>query len=363
MARSTRERIVLTDAERERLERIRDHPSSLQKHAWRANIVLHPGSGLGLMDTVRGTGRSKPCVWRWWDRFLAERVEGLLYDASRPPGRPRISEEKERKLVDLAMSPPPPHASHWTLRELAERVGGMAHATARNILGAKGLQPHRVKTFKVSRDPDFERKIHDVVGLYVNPPDHAVVLSVDERPQIQALGRTQGPLPMKEGHPETRTHDHRRNGTACLMAALDTATGRVTGQMVERHRSKEFLAFLDHVAEGIASGTEVHVILDNVSSHRSAKVHEWLKGNPDRTFHFTPTSASRTNAVEGFFSKLARQRLKHAVFDSLDECIAAVEDFVRHHNENRARPFRWSRRPEDLVASWKRGYQMIDTDH
>ncbi len=362
MARSKRETIILSGEERERLERIRDHPSSLRRHAWRADIVLHLGSGSGLMDTVRGTGRSKPCVWRWWDRFLAERVDGLLYDATRPPGRKRTAESGERELVELAMSSPP-HASHRPLRELAGRIGGMAHGTVRNILRAKGLRPHRVKTFRVSRDPAFERRIHDVEGLYVNPPDHAVVLSVDGKRRIQALGRTRRPLPMKRGHATTRTHDYRRNGTACLMAAPAIATGKVIGQMVERHRSREFLAFLDHVAEGIAPGTEVHVILDNVPSHRSAKVHKWLKANPDWTFHFTPTSASWANAVEGIFPKPGRQRLKHAVFDSPDECIAAIGDYLDHHNEHQARPFRWSSRPDDLVTSCRRGYQMIYSDH
>ena len=232
---------------------------------------------------MRRTGKPKPTVWRWWDRFLEQRVDGLLRDATRPPGKKPIPEERVRALVDLAMSPPPEHASHWTTRALAAAMGGMALTTVRNILLRHGLRPHRVKTFKVSRDPRFAVKVHDVVGLYVDPPDHAVVLSVDEKTQIQALGRTQRPLPMTPGHAETRTHDTRRNGTTCRLAALDTATGKVVGQTVERHRSAEFLAFLDHVAGGIAPGTPVHVILDNVSSHRSAAVHAWLKGRPGRS--------------------------------------------------------------------------------
>ena len=235
----------------------------------------------------------------------------------------------------------------------------MAVSTMHGILKGNRPGPHQVKTFKVSRDPRFELKVRDVVGLYVNPPDHAVVLSVDEKPQIQALGSTQTSLPMTSDHPETRTHDYRRHGTTCLLAALDVATGKVVGRTVERHRSAEFLDFLDHVAEGIEPGTPVHVILDNVSSHRSAEVHEWLKSHPDWTFHFTPTSASWMNAVEGFFSKLARQRLKNAVFDSLDACIAAIGGYIEHHNARDARPFRWSRGPEDLVESWKRGHRRL----
>ena len=370
--KSTRQEIELSAGDRERLEGIVNNPRSLQKHVWRARIVLALGSGRGLAETMRRTGMSKPTVWRWWDRFLAEGVDGLLRDATRPPGRKPVPEDRVKAVVALAMSPPPEHARHWTLKALAEEMGDMVISTVRNILLRHGLRPHQVKTFKVSRDPRFEIKVRDVVGLYVDPPDHAVVLSVDESErvnatgsseranQIQALGRTQRPLPMKPGHAETRTHDYRRNGTTCLLAALDTATGKVVGRTVERHRSEEFLAFLDHVAEGIAPGTQVHVILDHVSSHKSAEVHEWLKGRPDWTFHFTPTSASWMNAVEGFFSKLTRQRLKDAVFDSLDECVAAIEGYIEHHNASDARPFRWSRKPEDLVEAWKRGHQKLE---
>ncbi len=222
----------------------------------------------------------------------------LLCDIPGKTGRKPVSQETVRQVIELAMSPPPEHSSHWTLRALAKRQG-IAVSTVFGILKRNGLEPHRVKTFKVSRDPRFELKVRDVVGLYVDPPDHAVVISVDEKTRIQALGRTQTPLPMKPGHPGTRTHDDRRNGTTCLMAALDVATGKVTGEMVERHRSEEFLAFLDNVAGGIEPGTPVHVILDNVSSHKSAEVNQWLKQHKNWTFHFTPTSASWMNAVEG----------------------------------------------------------------
>ena len=358
MAKSRRTSIVLSDEDRERLERIKSDPHSILKHVRRATIILHLGDGLTLSQTMRATGMSKPTVWRWWDRFLVEGVDGLLYDIPRRRGRKPISEDKVSELIELAMSPPPEHCSHWTLRALARKLG-IAVSTVFFILKRHGLKPHRVKSFKVSRDPEFEKKIRDVVGLYVDPPDHAVVISVDEKTQIQALGRTQTPLPMKPGHPETRTHDYKRNGTTCLLAALDIATGKVVGRMVERHRSEEFLAFLDHVAEGIAPGTKVHVILDNVSSHKSAEVHEWLKARPDWTFHFTPTSASWVNAVEGFFSKLSRQRLKNAVFNSVDECMAAVEGYIENHNEHDARPFRWSRKPGDLVEAWKKGHQKL----
>ena len=205
---------------------------------------------------------------------------------------------------------------------------GTAVPAVFKILDRHGLKPHRVKTFKVSCDPGSGLKVRDVVGLCVDPPDRAVVLSVDEKTQIQALGRTQKPLPMKPGHTETRTHDRRRSGTACLMAALDVATGKVTGQMTGRRRPQEFPAFPGRAAGGIAPGTPVHVIPGSVSPRKSAEVHEWQKENPDWTFHFTPTSASWMNAVEGFFSKLSRQRLRHAVFNPLGGCVAAIEGYM-----------------------------------
>ena len=310
---------------------------------------MDPEAGHGLIETVKRTGTTKPTVWRRWDRYLEEGVDGLFHDATRPPGKAPIPEHREKALIDLAMSPPPPNSSHWTLRALSEVMGDMSFSSVRNILHRNRLRPHQVKTFKVSTDKQLEKKTHDFVGLYVNPPDHAVVLSVDEKTQIQALGRTQKPLRMKAANPETRTHDYKRNGTACLMAALDVASGKVTGQNVTRHRSKEFLEFLDHVNEGIAPGTPVHVIPGNVSSHKSAEVHAWLEEHPDWTFHFTPTSASWMNAVEGFFSKLARQRLRHSIFNSLEECTEAIESFIGHHNENKAKnpngagsPWIWS---------------------
>ena len=358
MARSRRTPIVLSAEDRERLEKIRTDPYSILKHVARATIILHLGDGLSLSQTMRATGLSKPTVWRWWDRFLEEGVDGLLYDIPHRRGRTPISQEKVTELIELAMSPPPAHSSHWTLRALAKQLG-IAVSTVFSILKRNGLQPHRVKTFKVSRDPKFELKVRDVVGLYVNPPDHAVVISAEEKTRIQALGRTQTPLPTRPRHPETRTHDYKRNGTTCLMAALDIATGKVTGQMVERHRSEEFLAFLDLVSEGIEPGTPVHVILDNVSSHKSAEANQWLMDHPDWWFHFTPTSASWMNAVEGFFSRLSRQRLKHGIFNSLAECIAAIESYIELHNATDARPFRWSKEPEVLVEAWKKGHQKL----
>ena len=227
--KSTRTETGLSDGQRKRLERVAGHPRSLRKHAWRARIVLALGSGHGLVETIRLTGMSKPTVWRWRDRFLAEGVDGLLRDATRPPGKKPIKEDKVKELIDLAMLPPPAHARHWTLKALAGEIGGMDATTVRNILRRHGLKPHQVKTFKVSRDPRFEIKVRDVAGLYVNPPDHAVVLSVDEKPQIQALGSTRRSLPMTSDHAETRTHDSGGTAPPAFWRPSTSPRGRLSG--------------------------------------------------------------------------------------------------------------------------------------
>ncbi|MDE0305796.1 MAG: IS630 family transposase [Albidovulum sp.] len=291
-----------------RLERIRTDPQSFLKHASRAEIILHLGSGRGLAENMRRTGRSNPTVWSWRDRFLVGGIGGILYDA-RPPGLDPVAKEKAEALAGRAISPPPKHASHWTARALAGKLG-MVASRVRNILKRNGLKLHIVKTFEVSRDPRFESNIRDVVGLYVNPPNHAIAQSVDEKTQIQALGQTQAPLPMKPEHPEPRTHVQKRNGTTSLMVALDVAAGKVVGQTVRQHRSEEFLAFLDRAGRGIKRDADMHVVLYNVS---------------------------RANAVRGFFSnKLSRQRLRNAVFNSREECVAAIEGRIEHHNANDA---------------------------
>ncbi len=232
---------------------------------------------------------------------------------------------------------------------------GMARSTVRGLLKAGGLRPHRVRTARVPRDPGSGLKVRDAVGLHVDPPDYAVVIPVDGKTRIQALGRTRRPLPMRPGHARTGTHACRRNGTTCLLAALDVSTGRVVGH----HRPVEFPAFPDHVAEGIGPGTPARAIPGNVPSHRPAGVRGWLKGRPDRTFHLTPTPASWTDAVEEFFPGLSRQRLEDAVLDPPAGYVSAIEGYIAHHNANDARPFRWSRRPEDPVAVWKRGHRRL----
>ena len=357
-----RQEIKLSDGDRKRLEEIASRPQSLEKHALRAGIILELGSGRGLAETMRRTGTSKPTVWRWWDRFLENGIEGLLRDATRPPGKAPIPEYRVNAVIDRATSPPPPGTSHWTLRALSNAAGGMAISTVGNILRVHGIQPHRIKTFKLFRDPRFQPKVSDVVGLYVDPPDHAVVLSGEgskrtsasnprERAQIQALGHRRKAQSADSAHAETNSRGYRRNNITSLLEGFDIAAGKVIGQTVGRRRSKEFLAFLDQVAEGIGPGVPAHVIQDNIASNKSAEIHKWLKERPDWTLHFTPTPtpASWMKAVERFFSRLLRQRLGNTVFDSLDDFVAAVEGYVKQDSTSFVQPFRWNRIRKDVL--------------
>ena len=345
--------IQVSAQDRRRLEAVVQDGNAKQKHVWRAQIILESADGHGTMEIMRRVGVSKPTIWRWQARYAQQGVDGLLRDATRPPGKAPVPASKVREVVELTHAPPPGEATHWTLRAMAEQVG-LAWSTVRLIWRKHGLVPHRVRTFKLSRDPAFADKLHDVVGLYVNPPEHAVVLSIDEKPQIQALDRTQVPLPMKTGRPEARTHDYIRHGTTTLFAALNILDGTVIGQHYQRHRQEDFISFLDHTA-AFFEDQEVHVILDNYSTHKTAKVHQWLAEHPNWTFHFTPTSASWLNAVEGFFAKLSRRPLKHAIFKSLQECEAAILRFIEEHSGREAKPFRWTADPESIIAARKRG--------
>ena len=308
------------------------------------------------------TGKSKTCVWRWQDRFMREGADGLLREQTRPPGIARTGDGKQAEVIRLTLAPPPHEATHWTIRAMGKTVG-LAASTVRTIWKAHGLSPHRWRQFKLSNDPEFAKKLHDVVGLYVAPPAHAVVLSVDEKSQIQALDRTQPGLPLKKGRGPTMTHDYKRNGTTTLFAALNVLDGSVIGQNMQRHRHQEFIGFLNRIEQSIPAGKVVHVILDNYCTHKHSKVREWLERHPHWTFHFIPTSSSWLNAVEGFFAKLTRRRLKHGVFRSLDDLKSAITRFIAGHNNTEAKPFIWHADPDKIIAARNRGFQMLDSIH
>lgn len=353
---------TLSRADRFRLEGIVAAPSSPQKHVWRSRIVLLSADGLGTSAIMATTGKSKTCVWRWQERFMSEGVAGLLREKTRPPGIPKTADEKVAEVIRLTQSDPPHEATHWTLRAMAKTVG-LAASTVRDIWKGHGFSPHRWRQFKLSNDPAFAEKVHDVVGLYVSPPAHAVVLSVDEKSQIQALDRTQPGLPLKKGRGPTMTHDYKRHGTTTLFAALNVLTGEVIGQNMQRHRHQEFIRFLNQIERDVPAGKVIHVILDNYAAHKHSKVRAWLQRNPRWTFHFIPTSSSWLNAVEGFFAKLTRRRLKHGVFHSVVDLQAAINRFIAEHNSSEAKPFTWRADPNEIIAARNRGFQMLDSIH
>jgi transposase len=353
--------VNVTPEDRRRLEAIVAERSAPQKHVWRAKIILATAEGCGTFEVMRRSGKSKPVVWRWQERFMAEGVDGLLRDKTRKPGKAPLPAETVQRVVDLALGPPPGETTHWTGRMLAA-AAGVSLRSVQRILEANQFVPQRIRTFKLSNDPKFADKLRDIVGLYVDPPAHAVVLSVDEKSQIQALDRTQPGLPMKPGRAATMTHDYKRNGTTTLFAALNVLDGTVIGRNMQRHRHQEFIRFLNAVEAEVPAGKAIHAIVDNYATHKHPKVRRWLANHPRWTFHFTPTSASWLNAVEGFFAKLTRRRLKRGVFRSLVDLQAAINRFI-HETNAEPKPFVWTADPHRVLAAIKRGKQTLESIH
>jgi transposase len=353
--------VSVSAADRRRLEAMVAGGNTPQKYVWRARIVLLTADGLGTNAIMAATGKSKTTVWRWQERFMQAGVEGLLQDKTRPPGKAPIEAARVGEVVRRTLAPPPHEATHWTARAMAEACG-LAVSTIQNIWKAHGVAPHRWRSFKLSTDPAFAEKLHDIVGLYVDPPAHAVVLSVDEKSQIQALDRTQPGLPMKKGRMGTMTHDYKRHGTTTMFAALNVLDGTVIGKNMARHRHQEFIRFLNALERAIPEDKAVHAILDNYAAHKTPQVRRWLARHPRWTFHFTPTSSSWLNAVEGFFAKLFKRRLKRGVFCSLVELQAAINRFVAEHNLS-PKPFVWRADPDAIIAARARGFQALESNH
>jgi transposase len=319
-----------------------------QKHAARARIILHSADRLDVAEVARRAGISRPAVWRWQQRFAEAGVDGLLRDKTRQPGKPRTADATVQRVVAMTCGEPPGEATHWTGRAMAGATG-LSLRTVQRIWEAHGLQPHRVRSFKRSRDPDFVSKLDDIVGLYMAPPRHAVVLSVDEKSQIQALDRTQPGLPIKPGKAATLTHDYIRHGTTTLFAALNVLDGTVIGRCMQRHRHQEFIRFLNAVEAAVPAGKVIHAILDNYATHKHPKVTAWLNRHPRWTFHYTPTSGSWLNAVETFFSAMTRRRLRRGVFRSLVDLQAAIHRYLAEHNAD-PKPFTWTATPASIAA-------------
>ena len=338
---------------------------------WRAAIVLATADGHGTNSIMRLTGKSKPCVWRWQERYIEEGVDGLLHDKTRPSRVPPLTEEIRLEVLKKTAGETPEDATHWSRTSMAKAVG-ISPSSVGRIWREAGLKPHRIKTFKVSNDPEFEEKVVDVVGLYMNPPDKAMVLCIDEKSQIQALDRTQPGLPMKKGRAATMTHDYKRHGTTTLFAALDVKTGIVIGDCQSRHRAKEFIKFLKKIDRTVKKGIELHLIMDNYATHKTAAVKAWLARHPRFNVHFIPTSSSWLNLVERFFAEITGKRIRRGVFTSVAQLEAAIEDYLLHHNAN-AKPYVWTKSAPDILARERRaldkleaiksGNQVLDSEH
>jgi len=332
-----------------------------RKHVWRAQIVLLSADALGTNEIMRRTGKSKTCVWRWQERFAAEGYDGLLRDKTRPSRIKPLGAAVAERVVARTLSDPPAETTHWTAAMMAKETA-ISVSSVQRIWRTHGLQPHRVRQFKLSTDPQFVAKLRDVVGLYVDPPAHAIVLSLDEKSQIQALDRTQPGLPLKKGRAGTMTHDYRRHGTTTLFAALDVLDGKVIGHCMQRHRHQEFIRFLKAIEAQVPAGKLVHVILDNYAAHKHPKVRAWLGRHPRFIFHFGPTSCSWLNAVETFFAKLTKRRLRRGVFRSIVDLQVAINRFVAEANDD-PKPFVWTADPDKIIAAVKRGRQVLDSIH
>ena len=355
------ERIQVSPADRERLDRLIKDRNTPQKVVWRARIVLLAGEGMRAGVIARTAGKSVLTVRRWRRRYAARGVDGLLKDATRPPGRKPLTARKIKQVVELTLNEKPPNATHWSVRMMAARVG-IAPSMVHKIWAAHGLKPHLTRSFKLSRDPNFVAKVEDIVGLYLNPPDKALVLSVDEKSQIQALDRTQPGLPMKKGRCGTMTHDYKRNGTTTLFAALNLLDGSVIGQCMPRHRHREFLRFLKTIDKQTPAQRELHLTLDNYATHKTPAVTRWLKSHPRFHLHFTPTSASWLNVVERFFAEITRKRIRRGTFQSVAELENAIMVYLANHNAN-PRPFIWTKSAAEIFEKVARAKQALESIH
>ena len=343
--------LLLTDDERRTLDQWARRPTTAQRLALRSRMVLACAEGLPNRAVAKRLHVSSNSVCKWRERFRVRRLEGLT-DEPRP-GAPRtVTDDLVVDIITRTLEAPPPATTQWSTRTMAEAVG-LSKATISRIWQTFGLQSQRVDTFKLSADPQFVEKVRDIVGLYLNPPDHALVLSLDEKSQVQALDRTRPLLPMRPGIPARQTHDYIRHGTTSLFAALNVATGKVVGRCFRRHRHQELLKFLDQVDATLPPDGDVHVIMDNDGTHKGPKDARWFARHPRYHVHFTPTSASWLNQVERFFSKITTQRIRRGTFDSVRGLEVAIENYLNHHNE-KPKPFVWTASADAILDKIKR---------
>ena len=354
----TSRRLSVSEAHREELERLSHAPTTEQRVALRVRIVLLSGEGLSTGEICERLATTTPTVTRWRVRYEREGVRGLLKDAPRAGRLRTISKAQVAEIVRKTQQEKPAGATHWSTRTLAPAVGVSA-ATVGRIWRAHGLKPHRVKRFKLSTDPQFIAKLKDIVALYVAPPEKAVVFSVDEKSQIQALDRTQPGLPMKKGRAGTMTHDYKRNGTTTLFAALNVATGEVINECMPRHRHDEFLVFLKKIERQTDKTLDLHIIADNYATHKHPEVKAWLAKHPRVHIHFTPTSASWVNLVERFFAEITDKAIRRGVFKNVRELEAAIESFIEARNRN-PRPYVWTASVANILEKISRAQTALE---
>jgi transposase len=338
----------LTEDEQERLQSLAHRARSQPALARRARVVLACAQGLANQTVAKKLRCSLGMVGKWRYRFLKTRLEGL-YDEPRPGAPRKVSDAQVEQIVVQTLESTPRAQTHWSTRGLAQATG-LSRMTISRIWRAFGLQPHRTATFKLSPDPLLIDKVRDIVGLYLNPPDHALVFCVDEKSQIQALDRTAPLLPLRPGQIERRSHDYKRHGTTSLFAAFDVASGHVLGQLHHRHRSREFRSFLDTIERNVPAELDVHLILDNYGTHKTQRIRRWLAQRPRFHLHFTPTSASWLNLVERWFAELTEKQIRRGVHRSTRELEHAIRGFIDHHNQN-PKPFVWTKSADQILDS------------
>jgi len=350
--------IELNEEDRRKLEQQARGRSIAARVVLRSRIILLAAAGLQNRQIAEKLKVAPRMATLWRDRFCKLGIEGLLKDAPRPGHPPSITAELTASLIEKTTQSTPANATHWSTRSMAKEIG-ISKASVSRIWRAHGLKPHRVTSFKVSNDPQFAEKLEDVVGLYLNPPEHAIVLSLDEKSQIQALDRTQPGLPMKKGRGATMTHDYKRNGTTTLFAALNTANGEVYGLCQEKHRHQEWLKFLRMIDRAVAPGKEIHIICDNYATHKHENVKRWLEKHKRFHVHFTPTSSSWLNMIERFFRDLTQNRLRRGVFQDLEQLIMGIGDYIDGHNKN-PKPFIWTAKASDILEKVTRAQAVLN---
>lgn len=346
-----KQELILSEEEQERLQSLAHRARSLPAVARRARVVLVCAEGLDNKAVAKKLRCSVGMVGKWRSRFLKDRLEGL-YDEPRPGAPRKIGDEQVEQVVIQTLESTPRGQTHWSTREMAKNTGLSRMAISR-IWRAFGLQPHRTESFKLSPDPLLIDKVRDIVGLYMNPPDHAMVICVDEKSQIQALDRTQPMLPLRPGQVERRTHDYERHGTTSLFAALELKTSRVIGQLHRRHRSQEFRRFLNTIEANVPADLDVHIVMDNYGTHKTAIIRNWFAKRPRFHVHFTPTYGSWLNLVERWFAEITNKRIRRGIFRSVKALEAAIREYIEVHNED-PKPFVWSRSADEILASISR---------